>query len=294
MSREPQTVQTPSSSSAAAEPIRCPLCGVDEYTVGERCGEGYRVLICKGCDVGFVHPQPPPEFLERAYTDDYYQPWRQARRRRRRLWRRRWDRLRSCGCEAPLLDVGCGDGGFLEIAAEDMPEVGGTEFSPAGAAVVRAELGVPVQVGELYEIDLPRGSQRTITMWHTLEHMRDPLRNLRAAHRLLAPGGHLVVAVPNRDNRVFQWCYRMVRGRRPALFTPDDRELHLFHFTADSLRIALSLAGFRARRIEADRSQVTLDKRLVELGALAISALADEPWWNALMAVARQPAGGDS
>ena len=67
-------------------------------------------------------------------------------------------------------------------------------------------------------------------MWHFLEHDYDPLRSLRTAHRVLKPGGHLVIEVPRLDIATF----RMFRNRWPGLQAPQhtvlyDRE-HLLQF----------------------------------------------------------------
>lgn len=271
--------------------VACHLCGRPDLETVEAAAAPYRVVRCPACDLRFVTPQPAAGELERAYGEAYYTPWRGPEARRRRaLWRRRLRIVRGAGGRGPLLDVGCGDGGFLAVAREAGFEVQGTEFSPYAAAFVRRTHGIEVRQGELQATGLPADAFATVTLWHSLEHARDPLGVLRAVHRVLRPGGLAVVAVPNADDRVFRWLYRIVRGRPPHLFSPGDRELHLFHFSAPSLERILTRAGFHRIRIGPDLGQVEPAKRIADLAAALVSGLVRRRWWGALLALAEKPA----
>jgi SAM-dependent methyltransferase len=75
-----------------------------------------------------------------------------------------------------------------------------------------------------------------ITLWHSLEHMRDPQATLKSLAKLLAPEGFLFVAVPDAEGlqaRVFGsgWFHL-------------DVPRHLYHFGATSLGSLLDAAGF--------------------------------------------------
>src|SRR5205823_4386530 len=68
-----------------------------------------------------------------------------------------------------------------------------------------------------------------------------PLDILRAAHHLLAPGGKLIVAVPNIDSLAFRWFGSAWNGL--------DLPRHLVHFSPATLRLMLQRAGFRVGRV---------------------------------------------
>lgn len=273
--------------------LRCYLCQGESLRVLEHGFPPYRVVWCPTCQLARVVPQPPASLLAQAYEEDYYRPWvgRQAAAREA-LWLRRLRHLRRLGARGPLLDVGCGDGGFLAAARRAGFDVQGTEFSAYAATYIRRELGLRVDAGELQELPLPTAAFRTVTLWHSLEHTRDPLEVLHTAWRLLLPGGLLLVAVPNSQDLVFQAAYRLLRGRAPHLFSPADRELHLFGFTAASLRAILARAGFEGVRVGPDHGQVPAGKRLLDGLAALVSACLRRPWWNALLATARKPEAG--
>ncbi len=75
-----------------------------------------------------------------------------------------------------------------------------------------------------------------MTMWHSLEHVHHPLAILRAAYRLLIPGGKLIVATPNIESIPFRVFGRSWFGL--------DLPRHLTHFTPTTLGAMLQTAGF--------------------------------------------------
>ncbi|MFO0852467.1 MAG: class I SAM-dependent methyltransferase [Gemmataceae bacterium] len=80
-----------------------------------------------------------------------------------------------------------------------------------------------------------------VTMWHSIEHVHDPLAILRAAWEVLVPGGKLVVACPNVES----WAFRAFG---PAWFGLD-LPRHLTRFSPHTLRTALTAAGFRVETV---------------------------------------------
>src|SRR5207244_3893587 len=102
---------------------------------------------------------------------------------------------------------------------------------------VQEELGLRALVGSLPHPDLRPCSFDVVTMWHSLEHVHDPLAILREAYQLLVPGGKLIVACPNIDGLPFRWF-------GPAWFGLD-LPRHLTHFTPLTLQVMLERVGFR-------------------------------------------------
>lgn len=59
-----------------------------------------------------------------------------------------------------------------------------------------------------------------VTLWDTLEHVNFPVETLRAACRVLKPGGYLFLDTPSRDSlfyRAGEWSYRLSQGRNAQL-----------------------------------------------------------------------------
>jgi ubiquinone/menaquinone biosynthesis C-methylase UbiE len=99
------------------------------------------------------------------------------------------------------LDLGCGTGDFLAVLdAEGSLAAEGADPHPGylaelrerrpGLTLHRLTVGAP--------LGLPDAHYDSVTALDMLEHVPDPAKLLAEAHRVLAPGGLLVVTVPRR------------------------------------------------------------------------------------------------
>jgi SAM-dependent methyltransferase len=111
-----------------------------------------------------------------------------------------------------LLDVGCGGGLFgAAVKTARAFTVVGVTYSEAEAVQARQRLD-RVEVADLNDFEpAGLGSFDCIVCSHVLEHLHDPQQVLSRIRACLAPGGVLVVALPN----VLFWKQRLefVRGR---------------------------------------------------------------------------------
>jgi 2-polyprenyl-3-methyl-5-hydroxy-6-metoxy-1,4-benzoquinol methylase len=138
-----------------------------------------------------------------------------------------------------LLDVGCGNGGFLVLARQAGWQVEGVDFD-AGAVQVARSRGLEVHHGGIEVLTKRETGFDVITICHVIEHVYDPVAILRQLHALLKPGGTLWLDTPNLGS---------LGARR---FGPNWRDLdpprHLVLFNPASLRRALTEAGFQSLR----------------------------------------------
>jgi 2-polyprenyl-3-methyl-5-hydroxy-6-metoxy-1,4-benzoquinol methylase len=221
----------------------------------------YTVVRCPNCELFYTSPRPTPEVIGRYYPDGYgpHQtpsaparlPWRTRLAMRVGLPVDAWQGLPLHG-QGRLLDFGCGGGSFLQRMHQLGWRVTGLDASRAAVERIRNQLGLNALVGSLPRPELADGSFDTVTMWHSLEHVHDPMAVLRDAHRLLEPGGRLLVAVPNIDSIPFR-----VFG---AAWYALDLPRHLTHFTPATLGAMLNRAGFRVRQTQMQRHSRWLRK----------------------------------
>jgi SAM-dependent methyltransferase len=244
--------------SLELEEPACTLCGSRRTTpfiwAGDNStpavGPKFCVVRCLDCGLCFTSPRPTLAAIG-AYYPAHYSPYRTPSRpkpvsRRSRLaawcgWALNPRRALPWNGQGRLLDFGCGGGAFLECMHRQGWSVTGVDASGVAVERVRSGLGLRALLGTLPHPDLQPASFDVLTMWASLEHVHDPLAVLRAAHRLLAPGGKLLIAVPNIDSLPFRWF-------GPAWYGLD-LPRHLTHFTPRTLRLMLERAGFEAGRV---------------------------------------------
>lgn len=182
----------------------CRLCG-GEMRVVLDVDERFSLARCAACSLVSTRPE-----LDESAVGAYYPPEYYGKRNRRfhplleRLvvvFRGRRARLVDRRARpGRVLDVGCGRGLLPAQLRALGREAFGTELSEGAATHAREVLGLPVFVGPVEESPYEEGSFAAVVFWHVLEHLRDPRAALRRARRLLAPGGLLVVAVPNLES----------------------------------------------------------------------------------------------
>lgn len=235
------------------EYVTCNLCNAAEtrhlYTVPDLLldRETVRATLvqCQQCGLVYQNPRPtlaeigqhyPPEYD--PYEDHANSDGTWLRRKAIEYGLGKRCRYVTRHKEAGrLLDIGCAAGHFLlGMRMRGEWELYGVELSDEVAGIARQRHNLNVVTGTLEEAGYPDAFFDAITMWDVLEHLHDPTGSLREIHRILKPGGLLVIRVPN----LASWD-AAVFGRYWAGL---DAPRHLYLFTPTTLRRMLQDAGF--------------------------------------------------
>jgi 2-polyprenyl-3-methyl-5-hydroxy-6-metoxy-1,4-benzoquinol methylase len=143
---------------------------------------------------------------------------------------------------ARVLDVGCGNGAFLERARQAGWQASGVDIDPVVVAQAKAK-GLDVLEGGIEQRADGVGSYDAVTMSHVIEHVHRPVETLRLANDLLVGGGLLWIETPNIESPGHARYGRSWRGI--------EAPRHLVVFSLRSIEQALHAAGFRDwRRID--------------------------------------------
>lgn len=244
---------------------------VFDFTV---CAQKVALVQCDSCGLKYLRPRPSSDALPRFYGSSYYsyQPAGEQQADRSFMGRLKCTVMkRKFGYDSPsdivplpipgvlarliagfvavptfrpagrLLDVGCGSGDKLLWFRGLGWDVTGFEFSEQAANAGR-QCGLDIRLGaDLRDAEFPAHNFDAVTLYHSLEHMISPRETLNEVHRVLKPGGELLVCVPNigsLEARIFgrDWGWIQV-------------PIHLFHFDRGTLRRYVERAGFRVLSI---------------------------------------------
>jgi 2-polyprenyl-3-methyl-5-hydroxy-6-metoxy-1,4-benzoquinol methylase len=111
---------------------------------------------------------------------------------------------------ARFLDVGCGTGATAAMVRDTTGAhwIGGIEYSPEVAAKGESRFD-QLWVGDVtalpFDKEIAKGSLDLVLCLDVLEHLPDPWEVVKRLTPLLAPGGRLIVSVPNIRNWKFIW-----------------------------------------------------------------------------------------
>jgi SAM-dependent methyltransferase len=148
-----------------------------------------------------------------------------------------------------LLDIGCGDGKFLSEMQARGWAVDGIDFDAKGIQAAKGKYGLSLRHGDLRQAELPANSFDAVTMSHVIEHLNDPVGMLAAIHRVLKPGGRMVITTPNIES--------IGHKKFGAYWFGLDAPRHLNLFTANALMRVTKRAGFE--KVESSSTSASAD-----------------------------------
>jgi len=197
------------------------------------------------------------------------------------------------GVRGRVLDAGCGTGGLLAALRAARPDLdlAGLEWAPEAAARARAKSAAPVARGSVNALPFAHAAFDAAVTADVLCHGAvDPAAALADLHRVLRPGGLLVVNMP-----AYRW-----------LLSAHDRRVHnVRRWTAGETASALHEAGFADVRARYWNGLLlplmVLQRKLLARGEAQSDVAPFSPWldasFHAITAAERRlplplPAGG--
>ena len=203
-------------------------------------GYGRHHAIVRCCDCGLIYSNPrwdDSELIDsyEAVQDPLYLQERGGRVLTFERHLRPLEKLAGPADGRQLLDVGCYIGVFLEIAARHGWDAWGIEPSQWAAEQARTN-GLNVIHGTLATANLPNESFDVVTMWDVIEHLSDPMAEIRRVHRILKVGGLVVIHTMDIDS-----LFSRIMGRKwPWLM-----EMHIYYFSQRTMAEMLRKAGLQ-------------------------------------------------
>jgi SAM-dependent methyltransferase len=228
----------------------------------------YALRRCRTCGTASLAPDDRPKNKPAIYGEPTsiraplpVRPFQSVLRRLRD--RERMRLLRGIPQGARVFEVGSGDGRFLAAITAAGHEAVGCEPYRSPDPSVAGRIHVLRQ--PLEELELLSESQDVVVLWHVLEHLDDPAHALRRLHACLAPGGRLILAVPNLAS-----LQARIGGTR---WFHQDVPRHVVHFTTSGLVQLLDRCGFHEPRIH----KLMMEQNVVSMWQTLLNSLTRAP-----------------
>ncbi|MGI9091622.1 MAG: class I SAM-dependent methyltransferase [Gemmatimonadaceae bacterium] len=248
-----------------------------------------RLAQCRDCTHLFRNPRERAEALESAYDDNTPDEsvLQSLFDTQRAAYQQQAARLKQmAGKSGRGLEVGSYVGGFLAAARDAGWTFDGVDVSQ-GASEFAARNGFAVTRGTVESVSTQHPYD-VVAIWNTFEQLYDSRSAVIGAHRLLRPGGMVVVRIPNGEFYL-RWRARLggsAAGMAERVLVHNNLLSFPYRqgFTEKSLTRLLRGAGFEIERVYGDTLVPVADRWTTLYGALeeravkAVERLAQRQW----------------
>lgn len=211
--------------------IFCPIC--ENQNLKTIIEKKIKLQKCLNCKLIFTHPQPQDNLINTIYNKDYFLNYLKLQKFKILEFKKRLKHLQYLFRERKkILDIGSETGIFLSLL-QDKNEVYGLEISPYAVSIAKEKIKGEIICGSIENTNFPSDFFDIITLWHTLEHLRNPFYTLKEIYRILK--GVLIIEIPN-NNFLFKF---------PAGFGRPSPLEHLFQLNEFNLSKLLKKSGFK-------------------------------------------------
>jgi len=223
-----------------------------------------RIVQCLGCGLVFTNPMIAADKVLSLYSQVEDKTYLENVDARVETFRYNLQAIaKYLPPSGRLLEIGSYCGVFLKLARERGYEVLGIEPSVWASGYARNELGVPTLTGGIADLPLDTEPFDVVCSWDVLEHVSDPMSELRLINQKLRPGGVFAFSTLDYGN----WFPRLMGERWPWMM-----DMHLYYFDQKVMAEMLARAGFRIVHAQSYCHIVTGEYLLRKLSALGVPA----------------------
>lgn len=224
--------------------MKCPICD-SKNSKKFWAMRGYKLAKCSDC--GMVWDPFPPESLEAVYSKNYfvnenpkggYANYFEGMNINKRTFFERVKRInKKLDGKGRMLDVGSALGDSLVEAKKlGWKDVYGVELSEY-AAKESKKRGLNIKIGTLKDAKYPSNYFDVVTLQDVIEHVEDPVSEMKEIYRILKPGGYVFLVTPDIGG-----LWLKLLGHLWYHYKPGE---HIMYFSQNTLRKALEDSGYK-------------------------------------------------
>lgn len=236
------------SGAYGIEEVACLNCGgADAEVIAERDRYGlyFSVKLCKSCGLAYTSPRMDGRAYGQFYDDEYRPLYVGAERAGDAFYieqKRQGQRIihylkeQNISLDKPfkVLEVGCGAGGILAVFKEMGHQVLGLDLGSEYVNYGRDKYGLDLRVSYLSDLD-SEFKPDLIIYSHVMEHILDPMEEMREIFRRCDPNTLVYIEVPGLKNIHRAYQMDVMKYYQNA---------HAVHFTLSSLMAMMNKCGF--------------------------------------------------
>jgi len=222
------------------EEVDCPICEGSKGNPLHLEGS-FQMVRCPSCQFIFLNPRPTLDSLFRFYQE--YLPEEELSieswaTMMKPVFHRAANLIQEYRKDGRLLDVGTGFGFFPAEMKKKGWEVAGVEISQKAIDYARNVLGLTIFPGPVENIAFRDNDFDAVTAFYVIEHLSHPMAFFRECHRILKPGGLLLLRYPHTTpiKNFLQFL-----GVKNRLY---DLPAHLSDFSPKMIQHCLEKIGF--------------------------------------------------
>jgi 2-polyprenyl-3-methyl-5-hydroxy-6-metoxy-1,4-benzoquinol methylase len=146
-----------------------------------------------------------------------------------------------------LLDLGCGEGFFLNVAQQRGWIPDGVDSSQDAVKRAKEKFNLSITLGTVESVDFPENRFDAVTLLDFAEHLSQPQKTYEKIHRWLKPEGVMLIATPNQAS-ILAWAAHLVylisfgtiKGPLYRIYMLP----HFLYYTPSTLTELLNKTGF--------------------------------------------------
>ena len=240
---------------------KCPICNHETSSYCAKDRANY--FRCNFCGTIFQQPLPTldemMDYANTEYSGGLYKDYLDANELKYATFEYRLDKVMEAfrkqnhlGMSPRILDVGCSNGRFIEVAIRNGIDAWGLELSENAIAAAAPDTRARIFHGDANKIE-SMGIEKfnIITAFDLIEHLFDPISFLNSLSKIVAKNGILVMTTPDASSFV-----RLAMGKNWSMLQPFQ---HTILLSRKASKILMQKTSYTNISVTSTKKVFTLD-----------------------------------